>query len=319
MDLILLPALVISFFVAAVTGAVSIPVSMAPAVGSNTTGVMRAAFLVGIFGFLGAVALGAGVASGIGSNIVNGELQLPTTVIALFVIGFYVALGLIKEYPIPAAFTAFGSVAGAGIAQGLTPNEGYWMTAVVSWIGMGLAAIIISWVLTVALRRYVKKTDKSVSVMEKIILFSGIVFAFIGGGSQVGLAVGPLVAPFTDLGYGITPLLAFGGLGLLVGAWVRSPVMLNAVGRQYSDMGTRTSISILFSAIPLVQIVANVLGVPVSFNQIIINSIMGSGFAGDGSSVDKKRMVYTVGAWIASLFASFGTAYGIYYVVFDVI
>ncbi|QUO48711.1 hypothetical protein [Halorubrum ruber] len=64
--LLLTGAFVVSFAVAAVTGASSVSVSMAPAVGANSTGVLRGAFLVGLVGFVGAVAQGTAVTRGSG-------------------------------------------------------------------------------------------------------------------------------------------------------------------------------------------------------------------------------------------------------------
>lgn len=142
-------------------------------------------------------------------------------------------------------------------------------------------------------------------------MFAGIVFSFIGGGSQVGLAVGPLVGPAHDFGIGILPLITFGGLGIMVGALMKSPVMLQAVGRQYASLGQRTSLAILVTAIPMVQIIANVLGIPISYNHIIINSIAGCGFAGAGSGVDLREYAGALMIWLAILIGLIATVYTI--------
>ncbi|WP_164974645.1 inorganic phosphate transporter [Halegenticoccus tardaugens] len=302
-------ALLISFAVAAVTGASSVSVSMAPAIGSNSVGALRGALLVGVFGFAGAVAQGAAVTRGVGTEIVSGAITFEMGTVALVVIGLYVGLGIVAEHSIPVAFSTFGAVAGVGFAAGYAPNAGYWTLTLASWIGSGLAAVVLALGITLLIRRYVPRSSRSDRVIDKAVLFAGIVFSFIGGGSQVGLAVGPLVGTFENLGVGIVPLIVYGALGILVGSWVKSPVMLNAVGRHYASLGQRTSLAVLLTAIPMVQVIANVLGVPISYNHIIINSIAGCGIAGAGAGIDGRKFVGTLASWVATLIGSTATAY----------
>jgi len=310
--LLVIGAFLVSFVVAAVTGASSVSVSMAPAVGANSTGVLRGAFLVGLVGFVGAVAQGAAVTRGVGTEIVSGSITFEMGTIALLVIGLYVGLGIYFEHSIPVAFSTFGAIAGVGLAAGYSPNLGYWSLTLASWIASGVAAVFLAYGMVHVIRRYVPESARMDRAVENAVLFAGIVFSFIGGGSQVGLAVGPLVGTVREFGLGILPLIAFGGLGIMVGAWTKSPVMLQAVGRQYASLGQRTSLAVLVTAIPMVQIIANTLGVPISYNHIIINSIAGCGFAGAGSSVDTRKYAGTLASWIMTLFGSTGTAYVAY-------
>ncbi|WP_424015894.1 inorganic phosphate transporter [Halorubrum xinjiangense] len=310
--LLLTGAFVVSFAVAAVTGASSVSVSMAPAVGANSTGVLRGAFLVGLVGFVGAVAQGTAVTRGVGTEIVSGPVSFEMGTIALIVIGLYVGLGIYFEHSIPVAFSTFGAIAGVGLAAGYSPNLDYWSLTITSWIASGIAAVFVAYGLVALIRRYVPVSDRMDRWVENAVLFGGIVFSFIGGGSQVGLAVGPLVGTVSELGVGILPLIAFGGLGIMVGAWTKSPVMLQAVGRQYASLGQRTSLAVLLTAIPTVQIIANTLGVPISYNHIIINSIAGCGFAGAGAGVDTRKYAGTLLSWLLTLVGSTGTAYLLY-------
>ncbi|WP_436901547.1 anion permease [Halovenus halobia] len=302
-------AFLISFVVAAVTGASSVSVSMAPAIGSNSIGVLRGAFVVGAVGFVGAVVQGAAVTRGVGTKVVSGPINFEMGTVALLVIGLYVGLGIYFEHSIPVAFSTFGAVAGVGLAAGYSPSLDYWSLTLTSWVASGIAAIGLAYAMVLLIRRYVPVSDRMDQAIDRAVLFAGIVFSFIGGGSQVGLAVGPLVGTVSELGFGILPLVAFGGLGITVGAWVKSPVMLQAVGRQYASLGQRTSLAVLLTAIPMVQLIANTLGVPISYNHIIINSIAGCGFAGAGSGVDTRKYLGTLTSWVLTLFGSTGTAY----------
>jgi PiT family inorganic phosphate transporter len=53
------------------------------------------------------------------------------------------------------------------------------------------------------------------------------------------------------------------------------------------------------------------LGLPDSFNEIVVSAIIGSGAAvGGWEAVDARKILLTVGAWAGSFVLSFGLAYG---------
>lgn len=314
-SLALMLSLCLAFFVAMTVGASSVSVSMAPAIGANSVSVLRGAFLVGIFGFLGAVFQGANVATGVGEEIVDGPLTFKLALVSLAVIGLFIGLGIVFEHSIPAAFSTFGSVAGAGMAAGYAPKTTYWVFVFGIWVATGFAAVFLGMAFSKAFGWLVEQTAVATESLNSVILAIGIVFSFVGGGSQVGLAVGPLVGIAREFGVGLIPLLVFGGAGILLGSWFKSPVMLNVVGRQYAALGPDVSLAVLATAIPLVQIVANVLGVPISYNHIIITCIIGCGITGGGESVDSRKFAGTVASWIATLIGSFGVAYGLYWLL----
>lgn len=306
----------LAFFVAMTVGASSVSVSMAPAIGARSVNILRGAFFVGIFGFLGAVFQGANVATGVGEDIVDGPLTFELAFVSLAIIGLCIALGIFFEHSIPAAFSTFGSVAGAGFAAGYAPKSDYWAFVFGVWIATGFVAIVLGIGFSRLFGALFDRAPVSTERLNATIVATGIVFSFVGGGSQVGLAVGPLVGIAESNGIGVIPLLAFGGVGILVGSWLKSSVMLNAVGRQYAVLGPRISLSVLATAIPLVQVVANVLGVPISYNHIIITSIIGCGLAGDRGGVDARKFAGTVASWLATIAGSFVGAYGLYWVLF---
>ncbi|MFW6321978.1 MAG: anion permease [Halohasta sp.] len=311
---LLILAFCISFAVAAVTGASSVSVSMAPAIGSQSIGVLRGAFVVGAVGFIGAVVQGAAVTRGVGSEIVTGSVTFEMGTVALVVIGVYVGMGIYFEHSIPVAFSTFGAVAGVGFAADLGANLDYWYLTLGSWVGSGVVAIGLAY----GLAQLIEQIPDSARIdrgIDTAVLFAGIVFSFIGGGSQVGLAVGPLAGTVEELGFGILPLIVFGGVGIMVGAWTKSPIMLQAVGRQYASLGQRTSLAVLLTAIPMVQVIANVLGVPISYNHIIINSIAGCGFAHGAGGVDRRKYVGTLSSWVITLIGSTLTAYVLFYLL----
>jgi PiT family inorganic phosphate transporter len=143
------------------------------------------------------------------------------------------------------------------------------------------------------------------------LLALGGLVAFSAGGTQVGLAVGPLL-PLLDTGNGVpTALLALGGVGLLAGSWTGAPRMIKALAQDYSSLGPRRSIAALIPSFVIAQ-VAVFFGIPVSFNEIIVSAIVGSGYAAGRSSVSRRKMVLTVLAWVGSLALAFGAGFGVF-------
>ena len=105
-------------------------------------------------------------------------------------------------------------------------------------------------------------------------------------------------------------ILAGGGVGILAGSWLGAPRMIKSLAQDYSDLGPRRSIAALVPAFLIAQ-VAVLLGVPVSFNEIIVSAIIGSGAAVGGSeAVDPRKITVTVGAWVGSFGLSFALGFG---------
>jgi len=146
-----------------------------------------------------------------------------------------------------------------------------------------------------------------------LLVLGGLV-AFSAGGSQVGLALGPLL-PLLDSGpAGVIPLtgvLLFGGLGLLLGSWTGAPRMIKALAQDYSSLGPRRSIAALIPSFLIAQ-TAVFFGIPVSFNEIIVSAIVGSGAAAGGGEVSREKMGKTVLAWLGSLVLAFVLSYGLF-------
>ena len=145
------------------------------------------------------------------------------------------------------------------------------------------------------------------------LLVLGALVAFSAGGSQVGLALGPLL-PVLDNAAPAVPLVTVlfgGGLGLLVGSWTGAPRMIKALSQDYSSLGPRRSIAALIPSFAIAQS-AVFFGVPVSFNEIIVSAIVGSGYAAGGAGVSREKMLKTVAAWVLSLALALGLGYGLF-------
>jgi PiT family inorganic phosphate transporter len=371
-----------SLFMAWVIGAGSSGATpFAPAVGANAISTMRAAFIVGLFGFAGAVVQGANVSEAVGRGLIGGVSLPASGVIIVLLIGAgLMAFGIKTGYPIATAFTVTGSVIGVGLALGGTPVWAKYLQIGAVWVltpfvGGGLAygiasvlpradvperysvallAGLVGAVLANVNFAYLGPGDSMGSLaglaqrtlevdglavpvavsllvaasvalfvswdisrdmsggLRRVLLALGSLVAFSAGGSQVGLAVGPLLPLLDDVG--MVPVMAVlvgGGFGMLVGSWTGAPRMIKSLSQDYSSLGPRRSIAALVPSFLIAQL-AVLLGVPVSFNEIVVSAIIGSGAAvGGGDAIDSNKILTTVGAWVGSLALALVLGYGV--------
>ncbi|MCU4744533.1 inorganic phosphate transporter [Natronoglomus mannanivorans] len=372
-------AAVASLFMAWVIGAGSSGATpFAPAVGANAISTMKAAFLVGILGFAGAVTQGGSVSEAVGTGLIDGVSLPASAVIVVLLIGAgLMAVGIYTGYPIATAFTVTGSVIGVGFALGGDPAWGKYVEIGAVWVLTPFVGGGIAYVIASVLPRSDVPEDVSVPILAGIVgvvvanlefvflasiggtlaiagatavpvdgaaataaislalgtlvaivvrwdvardqagglrrflLSLGALVAFSAGASQVGLAVGPLFPLLEEFSM-VSPiaLLLGGGVGILVGSWTSAPRMIKSISQEYASLGPRRSIATLVPSFLIAQ-TAVLLGVPVSFNEIVVSAIVGSGFAvAGGAGISPRKLGITVLAWIASFFVAFGLGYG---------
>jgi PiT family inorganic phosphate transporter len=199
------------------------------------------------------------------------------------------------------ARTAAVELAGTGV------GETVWFVVSMLLFGVVAVAIVGRWM----------RVDPTRGQRRFLLVLGGLV-AFSAGGSQVGLAIGPLVPLLDAVTVPLPALLVGGGLGLLAGSWTGAPRMIKALAQDYSSLGPRRSIAAMIPSFAIAQ-TAVALGVPVSFNEIIVSAIIGSGFAAGGSGVSKQKMLYTVLAWVGSLLLAFGLGFGVFTLLSNVL
>lgn len=181
-----------------------------------------------------------------------------------------------------------------------------------SVFGIDMALVTISLLvalLAAGLVYWATRRDTASGQRQFLLVLGGLV-AFSAGGSQVGLAIGPLLPLLDEVAFGIPIVLVLGagGTGLLVGSWTGAPRMIKALSQDYSSLGPRRSIAALIPSFAIAQ-AAVLYGIPVSFNEIIVSAIIGSGYAAGGRSVSQAKMAYTTLAWIGSFILAFGLSY----------
>ncbi|PCR90407.1 inorganic phosphate transporter [Natrinema ejinorense] len=355
--------------------------AFAPAVGANVIPVKRAAYLLGIVGFAGALIQGASVTETVGRGLVLGTSTTPMAAsVAILLSAFLMALGAFGRYPIPAAFTVTGAMVGAGLALGGTPAwdlygqfAALWVVAPIlvsalsyiiarllvrnslppqysvsvivaavflvfpllefpflgppdksrslaaavaawapylseaHWIGIPLAFAVVGAAL--AYRTVLRHGERATN--RRLLVWLGMLVAFSGAGNQIGLAIGPLLPLLDSIPFLASPVLVIASFVLVIGAWSGAPRLIEAVAREYATLSLSRSVAALVPAFLAAQ-VGILYGVPVSFNEIIISAIVGSGLAEGGrGEVSPRKLSLTVVAWVASLVGAFVGTYGL--------
>jgi PiT family inorganic phosphate transporter len=217
-----------------------------------------------------------------------------------------VLAGLVGALIANIEFAVLGSGAGGTIASEIASELALPSLGPVD-PGRALATLAIA-VLAGGALAWDASRDEEASQQHFLLVLGGLV-AFSAGGSQVGLAIGPLVPLLGTVQVPLWALLAGGGFGLLVGSWTGAPRMIKAISQDYSSLGPRRSIAALIPSFAIAQ-AAVAFGIPVSFNEIIVSAIIGSGYAAGGSGVSRRKMVFTVLAWIGSLTVALAIGYG---------
>ncbi|ERG95883.1 inorganic phosphate transporter [Haloquadratum walsbyi] len=179
---------------------------------------------------------------------------------------------------------------------------------------IGALIITIGFTLISAVLVYQDMKQSTARGQRRFLLVLGGLVAFSAGGSQVGLALGPLVPLLDVVAIPLPLVLLGGGIGLLIGSWTGAPRMIKALAQDYSSLGPRRSIAAMIPSFAIAQ-TAVALGIPVSFNEIIVSAIIGSGYAAGGSDVSREKMVKTALAWIGSLALAFALSYGLFVII----
>jgi PiT family inorganic phosphate transporter len=249
--------------------------------------------------------LAYGLARGLRSDSIPETVGIP---LLGGVVGY--ALANIQLTVIPTASGAPGSV-----ARYLAATSHLLPTAVGGTYTLGMVAVsVCCGLVALAGTRALLQRDEAAGI-DQFLVVLGLIVVFTSGGTQVGLATGPLEAIFeTDIQLPSLYLLALGGGGILLGAWVRGPRLVQAVSNEYASLGPRRSIAALIPAFLIAQL-AIVLGIPISFNKVMIASIVGSGLAASssgGGGVSPRKVGITIGSWVGSMLGASVISYELY-------
>ena len=199
-------------------------------------------------------------------------------------------------------------------AQGSVAEAVAGLVEIPTALGVDPVVVLVTLAFAVVGFRFIRRrTQTSVERgIRTFLLALGSVVAFSSGGSQVGLATGPLENLYgTELGLPAIALLGVGATGILAGAWMGAPRLLQATSREYAQLGLRRSIAALVPGFVIAQ-AAITLGIPISFNNIIISGVIGGGLAAGSAGVSRRKIGVTLGFWAVTLVTSIAIGFGLY-------
>lgn len=286
-------------------GSSTVASAFGPVNSSGSANVLRSALLAGLFAFLGAVTQGGNVAQTVGSGLLLSPITTMQAAIILFVGASLVIISVLTDYPMPTAFTVIGAVIGVGYGFNSGVAVGTFAKIAAYWIIIPFLAIFLGYSIASTLRKHISR-EGSEARIRWLLLISGAYLAYSAGASAVGLAVGPL----TSLNLEIMTLLVLGGLSILIGTWMYSPRIIKAISVDYSNVGPRRSVAALATAAFLGQ-VGIYMGIPISFNEAVIASMIGSGLVEGKGGIDERKIGFTLFAWIGAFLLAAVLTFGV--------
>lgn len=298
-DIVTVLALVGGFFMSWAIGATNAP-AFGPVAAARAAPIYRSSLLVGVASFLGAVTQGGAVADTVGNRIVEGAALDPLiSAVILITASLFVAASTFASIPMPSAFLLVGATIGGGYAIGGRADVGTVSLIASVWILIPVVAVVIGYATSRGMRKWVADTRRNRRRIGWAVLALGAYTAYTAGANQAGLPIGPLMHA-VDLP--LLYLLLFAGLGMFIGALTGSPRIIQAVSHEYSQIGPRRAVGALLAASLIAQ-AATLIGVPISFGQTLIFSVIGSGMVEGRDGIGRRKLVTTVSAWILAFTA----------------
>lgn len=146
--------------------------------------------------------------------------------------------------------------------------------------------------------------------------------SFAHGANDVANAIGPLAAAMEILrtgqiarGVAVPPwLLAFGGLGIVVGLSTYGYKVIESVGKKITEITPTRGFAADFGTATSVLVFSK-MGMPISTTFVIVGAVMGVGFARGFAAIDLRviRNIFT--SWVVTIPISAGLAAVVFWVL----
>ena len=246
-----------------------------------------------------AAVLGAGIAAGgdpaLRNNIVLAGYWLSVPVVALLFAATWSVVLRHDQVPDVISYSLLSTIVLAGIVNMpiSTRLVGVGFSGTLTTIGHGLVSrmieiprlqyLLAASLLVVVVGVYLgwsMTQDTSYSTKRKYLLSLTALMAFSSGGSQIGLATGPVEVLIPDVvGLPYVILLGVSLAGIIAGAWLGSPKVIKDISQHYTVLNPERSIAALSAGFGIVQL-SVVLRLPISIHWTMFWSVIGSGSLG---------------------------------------
>jgi len=317
-ELMILAALIATFYVGWNIGSNDTANAMGTAVGARVLSYRRAVAILILFVVLGAMLEGYKVMKPVGEGIITspGSADSPlaampeVVVVAMFSAGIWVMLATRYGFPVSTHQAIIGALVGAGVAMSM-------FTTVATEVNWGkLSVIFMAWVLTpmaaavLALLVYrifefpirrVKSIAKVNLIFSVAVVLSGCYVAYVMGANDVGTAMGAMYATVKEsMGGGLVLNLAlFGAIAVAIGSITYSHTVMGTIGVGITPLGPVTAFVAQLAAALTVHLFTQ-WGLPVSTSQSIVGGVVGAGLIRGMAAVRGEKLGKIAATWVAT-------------------
>lgn len=310
----------VGFYMAWNIGANDVANAMGTSVGSRALTIKQAVLVAGIFEFLGAFIFGKNVTETIRKGIVDpNAFQSPEIVAigafsALLGASIWLTIATYAGLPVSTTHSIIGAMIGFGISAGglLVVEWTKLLKVVASWVASPIAGALVALILFTLMRHFLFKRYPDEKRIERLFgkfqVLTACFVAFSHGSNDVANAVGPLAAALTYYGSeGITAevavpawLLAFGGVGIVIGLATWGYRVIATVGRKVTEITPTRGFTAEFSTASIV-LANSQIGMPISTTHTLVGSVMGVGLARGIEALNLKIIRDIILSWFGTV------------------
>jgi PiT family inorganic phosphate transporter len=293
--------------------------TLATLVGSGGMRLRRAAILGGVLASVGALFLSQGVASAIGTELINQEsidfarYQAWILVSVLVSVTAWLVVASRTGLPVSTTYSIIGAFFGVALCAPLIGSDFFtilnWtqlQEIMVGWILSPLLGLGFALILGHLLKRLVRRKMRGLGGLEKLEHALMIVLVFFScfnqlnrAGNDAGKALGifyNLAAVGQIDGVMLVVLIVTGSIMIGLGLIIIGRHLLKSVGKNLIEIRPSDAICIEAS-MSIVLLLANMLALPISGGQVLIFAIIGLALS-KHEPVNKKRLKKIVYSWI---------------------
>lgn len=210
-----------------------------------------------------------------------------------------------------ATLGVFGSLIYAGLQPTLQKGlDGWGWTVPPHTIGLGFAAIAITYLTASGLKRFTPHTSESLEPSwSRFQVVSASFVAFAHGSNDVGNAIAPLAVITYISAHHQIPLhgfaiplwlLVLGGSGIVLGLAMMGQRVIHTVGEDLTTLQPSSGyIAEFVTAITV--LVASHLGLPVSTSHAIVGGVVGIGLVCDRNALKVTLLKTLFAAWVVTI------------------
>lgn len=256
----------------------------------------HAAVLCSIFLITGAILQGSEgietLRSIAGSDTANAGLAALT---AALTVTFMTLLRL----PVSTSQAVVGALAGFGIAHGNVDLSGLGKV-IICWIGTPLGAMVLSYLLYVAVKWLLHLGRPSLFAMDHILRWGLVVCGCYGAYALGANNVANVASFFVGPGQ-LSPRLASaaGGLCIALGVLTLSRGVMLTVGKGITPLDGYSALIVVLAQAITVHIYA-LIGVPVSTSQAIIGAVLGIGLRKGVQIINVPLLIRVFAGWLST-------------------